>query len=202
MYSVLYYTYCTVDCHTVSRYRRTAFPSLVFTKLTQRQQHYVQDSYTKFGPNRATNLEGTDWNRFVPHTKAWLSLYRFSWNSMLLDRVTWRSAIYRISAESVNKVWVLRVETLFLFLHIIQAWLTESIFTKLDAFSTTSVSNYTEFRENPTHFLVADIRSLTDKMKTANSPLDLICWWVKPKPRITDQGWPDRRVLCINLTVR
>jgi hypothetical protein len=112
-----------------------------FSRNSHRGNSVTCRTHTKFYPNRATNVEGMDWNQRVPHTKAWLSLHQFSWNSMLLGRVTWRSAIYRISAESVNKIWVLRVVTPFLHIIRVQAWLTDSIFTKLHAFST-CVNNY------------------------------------------------------------
>jgi hypothetical protein len=51
---VLRYTYkCIVTyVHT----KTTAFPAVIFTKLSISQQHYVQISCTEFHPNRTVNV--------------------------------------------------------------------------------------------------------------------------------------------------
>ena len=72
-----------LDCqnvHGISRYtrkcnfvyahkKRSIFLALIFTKLTNTQQHYVQASYTEFHPNRTVYLECMDTHSFVPASK-------------------------------------------------------------------------------------------------------------------------------------
>ena len=59
------------------------FPELIFTKLLNVEQYYVQISYTEFHPNRKINIESKDINSFVALSEPLVSLTQFSLNSKL-----------------------------------------------------------------------------------------------------------------------
>jgi hypothetical protein len=55
-----------------------AFAALIFTKLTNVLQHYVQITYTIFHPHRTIHVEITWRNSFTPFRKVWPSMSWFS----------------------------------------------------------------------------------------------------------------------------
>jgi hypothetical protein len=82
----------------------TTFPALIFTKLINSRQHYVQISYTEFHKNRTINGKGMDRNSFTLPSKVWRSLYRF-WRNFThvvtdLIHVGWK--ILKIRGKSLN----------------------------------------------------------------------------------------------------
>jgi hypothetical protein len=67
-----------VSRHACALNKRTALRAAVFTKLTNAQQHCVQNSHAEFQTNRAVKVESTDSNAFTPSSNGQLSLGRFS----------------------------------------------------------------------------------------------------------------------------
>jgi len=51
---------------------------LIYTKLINAHQHYVQISYTEFNTNRSIDVESKDRKALITVGKEWVSLRRFS----------------------------------------------------------------------------------------------------------------------------
>ena len=66
------------------------FPMLMFTSITNAQQHCVQIYHTKFQQNWTIKVENTDKNLFMPICKMWLVLF----SKLKLDRQPFVKGLY------------------------------------------------------------------------------------------------------------
>lgn len=60
--------------------KSTALPAPIFTKLTNRQQRYVQTCYTEFHETRGKTAVSADTHSGTPASKVRLALTRLSWS--------------------------------------------------------------------------------------------------------------------------
>jgi hypothetical protein len=81
---------CSIIC---AHKKGMAFSVTIFRKLTTAQVTSVQICYTKFHPNQTRSVTGTYKNLSKPRSNEWLSLCRFSWNSLLGTTFLWLSPI-------------------------------------------------------------------------------------------------------------